>query len=960
MTLVVLFPGTYMNHLRSERSQFIGKKIKELKFVGNKNTSKDEIMNFIEMRKGKLLTESALNHDLKALFGSGFFYNIDVKGELVGDEVLVIFELKERPRVEDIEFVGADEVFPSDLRDKMPLKENEVITPEKVNATREVILKKYRDEGFFHAYVKIDIGKISPKTNTVKVRFIIDEGDEIPISKINIIGTKSVDPAEIVPFLDLKESGLIESGHFKEAGFEADKQKIVAFLKSRGYLDADIVPEGTNWEIRWENSKTKDKRVIVVNYKIKEGDIYYFNGYKTSHDLTADPDGTPVFLNKENNPPGTPKNELKPIYTIKELEDLFEFSSDDVGTVFDEGKFQRDRQLVNEMYSSKGYMYVQVAPRRKTIELTDSVLKDYETCKKFPDKTACEEENKNLNIAKLRKILTKNPEYEGRKFEHVDMTIRENFLAYIENIIIKGNKKTLDKVIRRELLIKPGELFNSALVNRSRERIFNLGYFKEVNFNTRPGSSDTKMNIIIDVVEQPTGTISMGGGYGTITGFSIFTELGENNLNGTGQRVSGRIEFGPLRKFFQLSWTEPWIYDKPWSLTLSMFYTSRIINVGAVSITDTQTQTIKERAAYERVGLGFSIGVAHRLTMAGLLSNWTHFHRYSPSFYRSTNATSLVDDAIRAEVNRGWQFRSQVTNGIGYDSRDNVFNPTRGVNTYFAISHTGQFLGGQSHFDQFNPVVEFYHTWFDYTFGGLIRSGALRRWKVVQEFRTSSIYTFERVPKYNRNDNPLFRDADRIRSPYIQQQDMQFIGGYESLRGWFFQDKYYPREWQNGSNHRMLFSSELRFPIEPSLLWLVMFFDSGAMFEETNKWYGQRRDDAKSYDQLVQTQRWNADPNRALDIYFREHFDPFSLKPLAASPLDINNPGRLMLSANNIALDRFRYSWGFGLRIQIPVLPLRLYFAQKLRYTGDMYHPFTTYNDDKNFQFVFGIGDIRF
>ena len=74
-----------------------------------------------------------------------------------------------------------------------PIKENEVITPEKVNATREVILKKYRDEGFFHAYVKFEMGKINPKTNLVKVKFIIDEGDEIPVSKINIIGTKAVD-----------------------------------------------------------------------------------------------------------------------------------------------------------------------------------------------------------------------------------------------------------------------------------------------------------------------------------------------------------------------------------------------------------------------------------------------------------------------------------------------------------------------------------------------------------------------------------------------------------------------------------------------------------------------------------------------------------------------------------------------------------------------------------------------
>ena len=412
--------------LLSERSLHIGKVISEIKFVGNLNTSKEDILGFIEMRKGAILTEKLLNNDLKALFATGYFYNIDIKADTTPTGVIVVFELKERPRVEEIEFIGADEVFPSDLRDKMPIKENEVITPEKVNATREVILKKYRDEGFFHAYVKFEMGKINPKTNLVKVKFIIDEGDEIPVSKINIIGAKAIDPGEIMGFLDLKEAGLIESGHFKEASFESDKQKIVGYLKSKGYLDADLVPEGTNWEIRWENAKLKDKRVIIVNYKIKEGDVYYFNGYEAKHDYTLDEKGNAMFLNKEKNPEGTPKEDLKPIYTIKELEKLFEFSNDDIGDIFDEGKFQRDKGLINELYSSKGYLYVQVMPKRKNIELTHENLLTYENCVGFADKASCDEEKKRLNIEKLRKLLTKNPTFAGRKFEHVDFTIRKH------------------------------------------------------------------------------------------------------------------------------------------------------------------------------------------------------------------------------------------------------------------------------------------------------------------------------------------------------------------------------------------------------------------------------------------------------------------------------------------------------------------------------------------------------
>lgn len=944
--------------LISDRSQYLGKKISDIKFSGNKNTPSDDILSVLEMRKGKTVTEKMLNDDLKALFGMGAFYNIDVQAELDSEgNVIIIVEVKERPRVEEIEFIGADEVFPSDMKDKMPLKEGEVITPEKVNATKEVIMKKYKDEGYFHAYIKAELGEINPKTNLVKVKFIIDEGDEIPVAKINILGTQNIDPSELMQILDLKEAGLIESGHFKEAAYETDKQKIVAYMKTKGYRDADLVPEGTGWEIHWENPKLKDKRVIIVNFKVYEGDQYFFNGYSLSHDMTDDGKGNPVFLNKEK-PENlqSDKSKWKPIYEAKFLENLFEFTDGDTGVIFDEGKFQRDKGVINELYSAKGYIFAQVVTRNRTITLDSDTLSSYESCSVFKGNQAeCEEQNKKLNIKKLRELLTKKPEMKGKKFEHVDFMIRENYLAYIENIIIKGNKKTQDKVIRRELLFKPGDLFNSALVNRSRERIFNLGYFKEVNFNSRPGSDETKMNLIIDLMEQPTGTISMGGGYGTISGFSIFTELGENNLNGTGQKISGRVEFGPLRRFFQLSWTEPWIYNRPWALTLSMFYSSRTINVGAASITDSGTGAIKERASYDREGIGFSIGVAHRVFI-----NWTHFHRYSPSFFQSTNATSLADDSIRAEVNRGWQFRSEITNGIGYDSRDNIFTPTFGLNAYLAVSNVGQYLGGQSHFDRYNPVFEFYHSWFDYTFGGMIRSNALRRWKVVQEFRSSSVFTYERPPKFGRAaggiGNLQFDEIEKQRNPFIQQQDLQFLGGYESLRGWNFQDVLYPREWRNGANHRMLFSSELRFPIEPSLLWLVAFLDAGALYEEVGRWTGTRKDNARNY----QTALWQTLGTMSpADAYLRANFEPYSVRKLSPdqNPFEKDNPENLILKMENISLQRMKFSWGLGLRIQIPVLPLRLYFAQKLYYQDGGLHP---YPSDPNFTFVFGIGDFRF
>lgn len=259
--LGLLFYSGELTQIFSKRNDFLGKVIKEIKFKGNKNTPDSDLESMIEIKIGKILTKKILDRDLKNLFNSGFFYFVDIQAEEVSDGIRIIFDLKERPRVKEIEFVGADEVFPADLRDKLPLKDNEVITPQKITKSRDLILQKYRDEGFFLAYVKVELGKPDSKTNLVRVRFVIDEGEEIPVSKINVYGNESIETSEILSVIEMKEEGIFEGGNFKESSFEKDKDTIVAYLKSKGYLDAELIREGTNWEIHWENPEKKTEEL---------------------------------------------------------------------------------------------------------------------------------------------------------------------------------------------------------------------------------------------------------------------------------------------------------------------------------------------------------------------------------------------------------------------------------------------------------------------------------------------------------------------------------------------------------------------------------------------------------------------------------------------------------------------------------------------------------------------------
>lgn len=1036
--------------LLSQKTRYDGKVIQSVRLLGVRNADRSELYGLLSMQAGQPLANESLNRDVKALFRTGYFSNVLLRLQLTGDDkVVVTFQLMELPRISLLEVRGAEELYPTDLKKQVPVKEGDVFSLQKVKEGLTALKKKYVEEGFFLAEIYYRIGKLDTATNTVEVFYIIDEGENIPISKINILGTRQLNGEEILEAMEQREEGLIEDGNFRESKFEEDKFKILAYAKSRGFLDAEIDPAGTGYEIRWRNpSKPEEGRVVMVTYRLIENEIRFFGGYSLDHD--------PRHINQEQNPPERKiksKDQLQPVYKPDVLLRFMEYSNEDVGDVFDEGKYFRDRGLVQEFYSRQGYVFAQVQPIYVNVPLRKDVLAEYRRCRDLKETTSekerqCKREAGWLNLEALEKRLEKNPKEVGHVVRHVHFLVRENGLAYIESIIIKGMVKTQESVIRRELLVKEGQRFNSALVQRSREKIANLGFFKEVNVKSTPGSDETKMNLIIDVSEQPTGTISMGGGFGSQSGFSIFTEVGENNLNGTGQRISGRLEYGPLRRQVRISWTDPWIYEacqnntgsfwrkkqeafdeapdgesieriaatlqnnyreygkiirgyarelnqksgveeldavkvrirrlistpvqveeecfrsapRPWSLTLTAFWESRVIsNAPSIAISNDPVDNQLEISSYDKTRIGVAVGTSHTF-----LLNWAHYHSYSPSWSVASRPTALVSSSILRDVELSWQFRSSLRNGIVYDTRDSVFNPTDGLNLDFSLETVGQILGGQDHFNRYRATGTYYWWWFDYTLGGFFRKNSLRRWRVVQELRFSGVFTHETAP-WSGNINGRSKGFDPLRrpvqnkeiNPYIEPEERLFMGGYETLRGYdYFNDPIFPDSWYRfgGGSHMLLGGTELRLPIEPSVLWFVVFLDGGSLYNNVGEFTGDEKEYVEQYEESINALRGRSDP---IALAYSEQYNPFSQNKYPYAPItEWNNPYRTVLSQRNVALDRALYSWGFGLRIQIPVLPLRLYMAQKLYYKGN--GKLAPIPGEDKFQFVFGIGDVRF
>ncbi|MCB1308745.1 MAG: BamA/TamA family outer membrane protein, partial [Leptospiraceae bacterium] len=386
-------------------------------------------------------------------------------------------------------------------------------------------------------------------------------------------------------------------------------------------------------------------------------------------------------------------------------------------------------------------------------------------------------------------------------------------------------------------------------------------------------------------------------------------------------------------------------YPRPWSLRLGAFYSSSVFtNISPLRIS-LDPNDLFENASYERNRFGLSVGTQHTF-----LLNWAHYHVYSPSWAIASRPSALANNAVFREVDLGWQFKSSLRNGLIYSTIDNVFTPTEGLELNFEVENVGQVLGGDDHFNRYTASTKYYWWWFDFTFGGFFRRNVLRRWRVVQEFRLYGIFSHETVP--------YGRDQDPEKNPYMEPEDRQYLGGTTILRGYDQVDTLYPAVWQDGGNHMIFGGTELRIPIEPTIVWLAVFFDWGTLFDNLGEYTGDLQDDADSYEQTQRLSSANTDP---LLAYLADRYDPFSFftQPYHyESQTDWNNPKRAVLSQRNLALDRALYSWGFGLRIQIPVLPLRLFLAQKLYYKGN--GVFAPIPGNEEFEFVFGIGDQRF
>jgi len=363
----------------------------------------------------------------------------------------------------------------------------------------------------------------------------------------------------------------------------------------------------------------------------------------------------------------------------------------------------------------------------------------------------------------------------------VHYQIQEGGPSFVQRINIVGNTRTKDKVIRREVLIAPGDVLNSVRVETTKKRLDNLGYFSKVETFPEDTGVSGRKDLTIQVEEKRTGSLNFGAGFSTIDQLVGFVEMSQGNFDlfnwpsftGAGQKFRFRIQYGNTRKDVTLSLTEPYFLDRQLSLGGQLFY----------------NEADYLSSLYTQRDYGFSLEARKAIAAFTVLSLG-----YRIEAIELFNVSPLSSSQILLE--QGQTTKSQITVGISNDTRDNPFLTRSGHRIALTPYIAGGFLGGSEQIIGVSlDARQYFHLWKDSI---LLFSGS-----------------FASVDNWG--------GGNRVRI-----YDRLFLGGANDLRGFNFRDVS-PRDINGeplGGQSLAAFTIEYTMPIIEKARAAV-FYDTG-------------------------------------------------------------------------------------------------------------------------------------
>lgn len=523
------------------------------------------------------------------------------------------------------------------------------------------------------------------------------------ISEIKLIGNKALDRDDILGAMTVKTRQSLNREKIKE-----DIQKIKALYDNKGYYNAEIAD-------RIENDGQKD---FVVVLDIKENDRVYVR--------TIAFEGNEAYKTKE----------LVNMMTTTERT-LLGFITDT--GILKREELKQDVQKLSAFYFNNGFInsqvgepvvthdakgiYIKITVREGKrfkigkVEVSGDQLEKTRTdlfagLKTKPDnhydREALMKDIEMITLAANDEgfahadVNPKITTHEKEQLVDVDFQLTKGALVYIARIGISGNTVTRDKVIRRQISIVEGDLYSSTKLKNSYAGLNQLRYFEEVDIQTEK-APDNKMDINIRVKEKNTGMFMIGAGYSAVDQAVIMAQVVQQNFLGYGQILSLKASLGSKTNNYELSFTEPWLFDLPvWCKADIWKYKKEY---------DSYTLDTK--------GGGLTLGYPI----------WNKIIGYVGYKLSIDNIQDINQDTASQYIKdqAGERISSSMSFSLTYDTtNDNMF-PSKGIKASASIQHAGPPFGGNTKFTKYGALLSGYYPIFrDIVFGAKGRIGYLQ------------------------------------------------------------------------------------------------------------------------------------------------------------------------------------------------------------------------------------------
>jgi outer membrane protein insertion porin family len=663
LTVCLAFAGlpAWSQVTSTEAASQKGASIERIEFQGNRRIRSETLQARIFSRPGDPYSDAALQRDFRALWNTQYFSDIRLEVQDSPDKPngkIVIFHVVERPIIRRIEYHGIKSITQSDILDqyknhKVDLSVEDPFDPTEIMRAEVVIKELLAQHGRQFAAVKATYQDI-PTTGAVLLTFNVDEGPKVKVGQISFVGNHAF----------------------------SDRKLIRAMRNSRPYavpmwlFDLPVL------------SKTYDRSKLDEDLEIGVRGLYQDNGYFKV--LVKDPILKTVNVNRAGLPVPLPvigreRGKATNITIPIEEGEQYRMGRLVIRSADPDKGLSIKRQFLEEEFPLKKGDIFDVEKIRKAIQNYTKLYGVYG----YIDFTATPETDV----------------HDDTKTVDLTFDFDEEKQYFVRRIDFSGNLTTRDKVIRRELLINEGDIFNNHYWELSLLRLNQLNYFEKIKPEDAQIKRNTKqstVDILLKVKEKGKQSISLTGGVSGLAGSFIGLSYQTNNFLGLGETLTFSTQFGNLERSFMFGFTEPYLFDRPISTGFTVFSSRYTFNQSQqTSLLLGQKVQIDPNIEqdYNQNSTGGTIFVSYPLRRFSFTRLGVTYGYSDTNIQAFSNASTLLFEALRFQSLAGASALSGIRSSrlsptLTYNTVDNPVNPTHGKSLYYSFSLEGGPLGG--------------------------------------------------------------------------------------------------------------------------------------------------------------------------------------------------------------------------------------------------------------------------